>query len=131
MIAGVGIDIIETARVRRMMDEFGDRFLSKLFTDDEIDYCRGKNRPEINLAARFAAKEAALKALGTGLSGGIGWKDISTRVAENGNPELRLRGVARRVADELGVTEMHLSISHTGSAAAAVVVFENRGSEND
>jgi len=125
MILGIGIDIIDIPRVKRIAEEYGPDFIAKLFSEGEIAYCNSKKTPEINFAARFAAKEALLKALGTGMRAGIDWKDIEVVSDEMGNPSISLTGRAKQLADERGVAAIHLSLSHTADYAAAVVVLEN------
>ncbi len=124
MILGVGIDIIDISRVKNIAEEYGDDFISKLFTQNEIEYCESKNCPEINFGARFAAKEAFLKALGTGLRGEIHWKDIEIIHNSMGKPTINLNGHAADSADELGVARVSLSLSHTKEYAVAVVILE-------
>ena len=113
-----GVDIIEIERIQRALERWGDRFLRRIYTEDEAAYCRG--RPP-NLAGRFAAKEAAMKALGTGLRG-VGWKDIEVVRASSGAPSVLLHGRAKARAEKLGVREMSLSLSHSRSYAVAFVV---------
>ena len=125
MILGIGIDIIDIPRVKRIAEEYGADFIARLFSEREIAYCKSKKNSEINFAARFAAKEALLKALGTGLRSGIDWKDIEVVRDDYGKPELVLIGKAKKLTDEKGVGIMHLSLSHTAEYAAAVVVLED------
>ncbi len=113
-----GVDIIEIERIRKVVERWGQRFLHRIYTEDEISYCRG--RPQ-NLAARFAAKEAAMKALGTGLRG-VGWKDVEVIRNESGAPSIRLHGRALARSQRLGVTELALSLSHSRDYAVAFVV---------
>ena len=128
MIIAVGIDMVEIARVERLLASKGDHALRKLFTDAERAYATSRPRPAINLAARVAAKEAAYKALrGTREARAIGWRAVEVTLAEDGSPWLLLHGGAARRAIELGVTRIHLSLSHTTSSAAAVVVLEGPG----
>ena len=117
-----GVDIIEIARIAGVLARYGHRFLRRVYTPEEIAYCRG--RPA-NLAARFAAKEAAMKALGTGIRG-VGWKDIEVVRAESGAPSLRLHGRAKARANRLGVEQMALSLSHSREYAMAMVVAQAR-----
>ncbi len=123
-VIGVGIDIIDVQRVKRLLDMYGDRFATRIFTSEEIDYSNGMAYPAMHFAARFAAKEAFVKALGTGFSCGIKWRDIGVVNDERGRPWLILRGRALGYADEMGVEGVHLSISHTKNYASAVVVLE-------
>jgi len=112
-----GVDITEIPRIKRVLDRYGQRFLNRVFTPDEIAYCRGRAP---NLAGRFAAKEAAMKALGTGVRG-VSWKDIEVIRADSGAPSLRLHGRAEKRAERLQMSEMSLSISHSREYAVAVV----------
>ena len=115
-----GVDIIEIPRIRQVLERYGERFLERVYTSGEIAYCRG--RPP-NLAARFAAKEATMKALGTGVRG-VGWKDIEVVRQESGAPSVRLHGRAERRAERLGVQEISLSLSHSEDYAVAFVVIQ-------
>ncbi len=117
-----GVDIIEISRVGRVLAGYGPRFLRRVYTVGEIDYCRG--RPP-NLAARFAAKEATMKALGTGVRG-VGWKDIEVIRHESGAPAIRLHGRAKKRAQRLGVQEISLSRSQSREYAVAFVVTQCR-----
>jgi holo-[acyl-carrier protein] synthase len=125
MITGCGVDIVEISRISALAERHGDRFLKKLFTPAEIEYCRRfKNQGE-RYAARFAAKEAVFKALGTGWREGIRWLDVEVTHRPSGKPELVLRGRARELADGQGVTRMEISISHADHYAVAQVIFES------
>jgi holo-[acyl-carrier protein] synthase len=115
-----GVDIIEISRVRQVLERYGRRFLERVYTPGEIAYCRG--RPP-NLAARFAAKEATMKALGTGVRG-VGWKDIEVVRHESGAPSVKLHGRGKRRAQRLGVREISLSLSHSREYAVALVVLQ-------
>ena len=115
-----GVDIIEIPRIKRVLDRYGQRFLNRVFTPAEIAYCRGRAP---NLAGRFAAKEAAMKALGTGVRG-VSWKDIEVIRADSGAPSLRLHGRAEKRAERLQMSEMSLSISHSREYAVAFVVTQ-------
>lgn len=124
MIVGTGVDIAETARVEEVLNRHGTRFSQRLFTPEEIAYCeRFKNKAE-RYAARFAAKEAAFKALGTGWRDGVRWRDVEVTHQPSGKPELVLRGRAEELARGLGVTRAAVSISHTGRYVVAQVIFE-------
>ena len=116
-----GVDIIEIPRVQRVLAEYGRRFLERIFTEGEIAYCRGRAP---NLAARFAAKEATMKALGTGTRG-VSWKDIEVLRRESGEPHIRLSGRAEACAQRLGVVEISLSLSHRQEYAVAFVVTQS------
>jgi len=125
LIVGLGLDIAEIDRMEAAITRHGAPFIERLFTPDEIAYCeRYKNRYE-RYAARFAVKEAAMKALGTGWSHGIRWRDIEVTREPGGKPGLRLEGVAREFADRLGVKHISVTITHSGNLALAQVIFEN------
>lgn len=115
-----GVDIIEISRVRGVLERYRQRFLERVYTPGEINYCRGRAP---NLAARFAAKEATMKALGTGVRG-VGWKDIEVVRQESGAPSIRLQGRAKARAQRLGVREISLSLSHSREYAVAFVVIQ-------
>jgi holo-[acyl-carrier protein] synthase len=124
MICGTGVDIAETARIELSIDRHGERFTKRIFTPAEIAYCdRFKNRAE-RYAARFAAKEAAFKALGTGWREGIRWLDVEVVHLPSGKPELVLAGRAQEIARELRVTRISVSISHSDRYVVALVIFE-------
>ena len=120
-----GVDIIEIERIRQAFERWGDRFLRRIYTEGEASYCRGRAP---NLAGRFAAKEAAMKALGTGLRG-VGWKDIEVVRNQAGAPSVRLHGRAKTRAETLGVRELSLSLSHSRNYAVAFVVGLIPGAE--
>ena len=113
-----GVDIIEIERIANVLERWGSRFLRRIYTEGEISYCRGRAQ---NLAVRFAAKEAAMKALGTGVRG-VGWKDIEVVRGQGGAPSIRLYGRALRRAETMGVKELALSLSHSKEYAVAFVV---------
>ena len=120
-----GIDIIEISRVRGVLERYGQRFLDRIFTPAEIAYSR-ERAP--NLAARFAAKEATMKALGTGVRG-VGWKDIEVVRQESGAPSIELHGRAKQRAQRLGVQEVAISLSHSRDYAVASVVVRCLGQQ--
>jgi len=124
MIIGVGIDIIDVTRVKKVIEKYGSRFIERIFTGKENAYCDSKAKPYIFYAARFAAKEAFLKALGSGLSGGIKWKDIEIDRDNSGKPYANYSGRAKQTADNLGVEKAHLSMAHTSEYAVAIVELE-------
>jgi holo-[acyl-carrier protein] synthase len=124
MIVGTGVDIAEVARIREAVGRFGDRFLKRVFTPDEIRYCTSKANTDERLAARFAAKEAAMKAIGTGLRHGVTWQDVEVVRQLGGRPGLRLTGKAAEFAAALGCQRIHLSLSHTEDHAIAHVILE-------
>ena len=113
-----GVDIIEISRIARTLERYGDRFLRRIYTPGELEYCRG--RPS-KLASRFAAKEATMKALGTGVRG-VGWKDIEVTRAPSGAPGILLHGRAKARAERLGVLEISVSMSDSQDNAVAFVV---------
>lgn len=114
----VGIDIVEIPRIERVLGRWGERFLHRVYTDQEIAYCRGR-APQ--LASRFAAKEAVMKALGTGIRG-VGWREVEVVRQRGRAPSLRLHGRAQRRAQALGISELALSLTHSGDHALASVV---------
>lgn len=124
MIVGLGIDLVDIERLRGVLERHGERFMARVLTADERAYCSSRRDRGQHVAARFAAKEALLKALGTGLAGGIGWHDVEVRPAEAGPPHIELHGKAAEEAAARGVDRIHLSISHDRSAAVAVVILE-------
>ncbi len=124
MILGLGADLVAIARVEALLRRHGERFLARLFTAGERAECLSRPRPAAHLAARLAAKEAGRKALGTGWSAGIGWRDLAVRSDARGAPSLLLEGMARHHADALGVRRALVSLSHDGDYAFAVVVAE-------
>lgn len=124
MILSIGTDLAEVPRIREAHERFGDRFLRRVYTDGEIAYSLGKANRHERLAARFAAKEALMKAIGTGLSRGVTWKDIEVANLPSGKPTLRLTGQAAHEAALLGARQIHLSLTHTPGLAMAVVILE-------
>jgi holo-[acyl-carrier protein] synthase len=125
MIVGLGIDIAEIDRLQASIRRYGQHFLDRIFTPGEIAYCeRHRNKAE-RYAGRFAAKEAAMKALGTGWRKGVRWVDIEVVRLPSGKPSLQLAGAAKEVAAGLGVKSISLSITHSGNTALAQVIFEN------
>jgi holo-[acyl-carrier protein] synthase len=125
MVIGVGTDLIEIARIAQTVDRFGDRFLQRVYTAQEIAYCLRKKSSAESLAARFAAKEAAAKALGTGINHGIGWLDLEVVREPSGKPTLQLHGRAAHLARQLGVATTSLSLTHGKDLALAFVVMES------
>ena len=126
MIVGVGIDMVEVERMRRLLDRKGERARARLFTAGEIAYAESHPEPERQLAARVAAKEAAYKALsGNDLAKAIGWRELEVVSTRGHAPALVLHGRAEIRAAELGVSRIHLSITHTEHMAAAYVVAES------
>ena len=125
MIVAIGIDVIEIARVEEVMSRRGARFRDRVFTEKEIGYCESLGAPYPSYAARFAAKEAVMKALGTGWTGGIGFQQIEVLRDEAGAPSIQLTGPALDRFQALGATRIHLSLSHSRELAMAQIVLEN------
>ena len=125
MIVGTGIDIVEVSRVEAAIARFGRRFLERVFTEAEIRYCESKANRMERYAARFAAKEAGMKALGTGWNGGVAWRDLEVAREPGGRPTLALRGRAAQHAVRLGVKRTSLSVSHIATQAVAQVILED------
>ena len=125
MIVGTGIDISEPHRIQQAVGRYGRRFLERIFTPTEITYCERKRNKWERYAARFAAKEAAFKALGTGWRQGVRWRDVEVSNLPGGKPTLNLYGQARKFADRQGVRNISLSMTHTGQFVLAQVIFEN------
>jgi holo-[acyl-carrier protein] synthase len=127
LVLGIGIDIVEIARVRRLMERWQDRFLHRVFTDDELAYARARRDPAEHLAARFAAKEATLKALGTGLSMGVRWREMEVRRLRGQPPTLALSGRTAELGAARGIRRLHVSLTHDGGLAVAQVLAEGEG----
>ena len=125
MIVGTGIDIAEVERVRRAIERFGGRFLQRIYTAGEMRYCDAKANRFERYAARFAAKEAAMKALGTGWNHGVRWVDCEVVRMPGGRPTISFHGRAGEFASKLGVKNAALSISHTAEQAIAQVILES------
>jgi holo-[acyl-carrier protein] synthase len=125
MIVGTGIDIAEVPRIRRSIERFGDRFLQRVYTAGEIQYCDSKANRAERYAARFAAKEAAMKALGTGWNHGVRWRDCEVVRMPGGRPGISFHGRAAEFAAQLGVRNAALSLSHTEAQAIAQVILES------
>jgi holo-[acyl-carrier protein] synthase len=123
-IRGIGVDVVKVERLVTALERFGERMERRLFTEAELAYCRSHRNPLPHLAARFAAKEAASKALGTGLSQGIGWKDFEVIQPGGRQPRLAFHGRGREILDALGGSSTHLSLTHDGGFAIACVVIE-------
>jgi holo-[acyl-carrier protein] synthase len=124
MIVGMGIDIIEVDRIRTLLQRSGDRFFARWFDAEEIAYCRAKARPHRHLAARLAAKEAVVKALGPAWEGPILYREIMVVVTESGAPRIRVAGRVAELARAAGVATFHVSLSHGGRYAVASVIAE-------
>ena len=125
MIRGIGTDIIEVVRIKTILGgDHSTSFIERVFTDNEIRYCESKYHPEIHFAARFAAKEAFFKALGTGYRDGMSWKDISVKNDELGKPEIELSGKTLGKFKKKKFSHVHISISHTKEYAVSFVVID-------
>lgn len=125
MIVGTGVDITEVPRIRRARERFGERFLQRVFTSQEIRYCCDRRNVDERLAARFAAKEAGMKAIGTGLRHGVTWHDVEVARLSGQRPMLQFTGKAAEIAAALGCKHAHLSLSHTAEQAIAYVILES------
>jgi holo-[acyl-carrier protein] synthase len=126
-VLGIGVDLVENARIEHSLERFGERFLRRVFTAGEIEYSQSMKYPARHLAARFAAKEAVSKAFGTGIGKAMGWKDIDVHRKPSGEPFLVLEGGAKKLADDRGVTAIWITLSHTEHHAMAMVVLEAGG----
>ncbi len=124
MILGVGLDLERADRFAAEASRGGEGLLERVFTAGEFEYCRRMARPAPFFAARFAAKEALFKALGTGKRGNMSWHDVEVVHEEMDKPAIVLAGETREVAERMGVTKIHLSLTHTGDSSAALVVLE-------
>ena len=126
MVVGTGIDIVEVRRIRQAIERWGERFLRRIFTPGEIRYCRGRPQPEISFAARFAAKEAAMKALGRGPGGGVRWKSLEVVNLASGAPEMRTTPALQPL---MVGKRLLISLSHTGNSALALALLMDDGGE--
>ena len=125
MILGIGTDLAEVGRIRDSIERFGPRFLNRIYTEAERAYALSKANSAERFAARFAAKEAGMKAIGTGWNFGVTWKDFEVVNEPSGRPTLRLSGVAQSVAQRLGVQRVSISLTHSQHTAFAVVILED------
>jgi holo-[acyl-carrier protein] synthase len=130
-IIGIGTDIIECSRIGRMLSQHGDRFTNHVYTDEEVRYCSGRKVAEQHFAGRWAAKEAVLKAFGTGWIAGISWRDVEIVILPGGKPTIQLHRGAAKKADELGIDEVFISVSHCKSHATATAVAVGRDASMD
>lgn len=131
MILGVGVDLASIDRMARFLERWEDRAVRRCFTEGERAYCKARRHPEVHFAARFAAKEAAAKALGTGISRGVHWKAIEVVRRPGEPPRIVLHDAARRLARDLGVQNIHLSLGHEAGLAVAFVVLEGNPTETE
>src|SRR5438552_11255938 len=125
MILGTGVDLAEVGRIREAIERYGDRFIRRIYTDAEIAYVERKANRFERYAARFAAKEAGMKAIGTGWKRGVRWQDFEVTNLPSGKPTLRLHGVAAEIADRLCVRTISLSLTHTAALGMAHVILED------
>ncbi len=124
MIFGIGIDIVKISRMENVLGRWKDRFMNRVFAQDEIDFCINKRLPGQHFAARFAAKEAFLKALGLGMTAGIPWKDIEITNNATGKPEMELHGKAKETCHDKNIKNILLSVTHDGEYGIAQVILE-------
>ena len=123
-VLGIGVDLVECARIQRSLDRFGEKFLHRVFTHGEIEYSMSMKFPARHFAARFAAKEAVSKAFGTGIGKSMGWRDIDVHKKPSGEPFLVFAGGAEKLAKERGVTNALITLSHSEQHAVATIVLE-------
>jgi holo-[acyl-carrier protein] synthase len=126
-IVGIGTDIVECLRIGRMIDQYGELFLQRVYTEREVRYCQGRKRATEHFAGRWAAKEAILKCLGTGWRKGLCWTDMEIRNAASGQPQVLLCGAAKDIAQGLRISNILLSISHCRAYATAYAVAVSDG----
>jgi holo-[acyl-carrier protein] synthase len=124
VIVGIGVDIVEIGRLRATLERQKDRFLRRVFTSAEQEYCAGHRDPVPHFAVRFAAKEALFKAIGTGWSKGVSWLDVEVLREGDGAPTMVLGGEGGRIAQRLGTQRVHISLSHSVENAVAIVILE-------
>jgi holo-[acyl-carrier protein] synthase len=124
MIYGIGIDLVKVSRMEGVLQRWEERFRSKVFTPGEVAYCMRKKNPSPSFAARFAAKEAFVKALGIGIRRGVHWRNVEVKRGPLGRPVLSLHGLALEICRKEGIEGFHLSLTHDGDYAGAVVVLE-------
>ena len=126
MIYGIGIDLVKVKRIEEALERWGERFQNKVFTPGEIRYCLQKKTPSPNFAARFAAKEAFVKALGIGMRRGVHWKDVEVERGPLGKPVLKIYGRAVEICQKERIEGLFLSLTHDGEYSGAVVVLEKK-----
>jgi holo-[acyl-carrier protein] synthase len=125
MIVGTGVDLAEVPRIKASIERFGAKFIHRIYTAAEIAYVERKANKYERYAARFAAKEAGMKAIGTGWRGGVTWRDFEVANLPSGKPTLRFHGVAAQIAEKLGVKNVALSLTHTAELGMAHLILEN------
>ncbi|MGA2959586.1 MAG: holo-ACP synthase [Thermodesulfobacteriota bacterium] len=126
MIYGIGIDLVKVKRIEEALERWGERFQNKVFTPGEVRYCLQKKTPSPNFAARFAAKEAFVKALGIGIRRGVHWKDVEVQRGSLGKPVLKINGRAVEICQKERIEGLFLSLTHDGEYSGAVVVLEKK-----
>lgn len=126
MIYGIGIDLVKVKRIEEALERWGERFQNKVFTPGEVRYCSQKKSPSPNFAARFAAKEAFVKALGIGIRRGMHWKDVEVQRGSLGKPVLKINGRAVEICQKERIDGLFLSLTHDGEYSGAVVVLEKK-----
>jgi holo-[acyl-carrier protein] synthase len=126
-LVGLGTDIVDVERIRRVVERQGDRFLRRVYTDEELEYCLGMKHPHKHLAARFAAKEAVSKAFTTGIGAQLGWKSISVYKGDRHEPLVRMDEKGSALLQEVGATHVWVSLTHTETLAQAVAVLLREG----
>ncbi|MEP6936551.1 MAG: holo-ACP synthase [Chthoniobacterales bacterium] len=124
-VLGIGVDLVENARIEHSLERFGERFIHRVFTAGEIEYCQSMKYPSRHFAARFAAKEALSKAFGTGIGRAMGWRDIDVRRQPSGQPFVVLEGGAKTLAEQRGASAIWISLAHTDHHAIATIVLED------
>ncbi len=125
-VIAVGTDIVEVVRIGQMIERHGEIFLNRVYTNDEIRYCQRRKEYTQHFAGRWAAKEAVMKTLGTGWSRGVGWRDIEICSSRSGAPSIVLRGAAREIAEQAGISDVLISISHCRTFATATAIAVGR-----
>lgn len=125
MILGTGVDMVGVARIAESIERHGDRFLNRIYTESERAYCDSMREPAIHYAARWAAKEALLKAIGTGMRQGVKMKEAEVLKMDTGQPQMRLAGRAAEIATGMGCQRIHVSLTHDAGMAVAFVILEN------
>ena len=130
-IIGIGTDITECLRIARMIERHGELFIDRVYTPAEIKYCQSRKQATQHYTGRWAAKEAILKALGTGWRKGISWRDVEVRNEPGGKPVVAFRGGAKEVVEQLGITDIHITISHCRSHATATAIAVGKAKKKD
>lgn len=129
MIVGIGTDLAEVSRIRESIARYGERFLTRIYTERERSYSQNKANSAERFAARFAAKEAGMKAIGTGWNFGVRWQDFEVVNERSGKPKLILHGIAEQIARKLGAERVSISLTHTSETAFAIVILESKNGD--